>query len=247
MDSTAQALTLLAILVVFVANGVVRRNVRPQRPIRALNMLAMWVGNSIEDNRPMHLSFGEASIGERATPLALVSAEFLYYSAREVAIGDSTPIITVSSASTLAIARDMARRAHRNSRVANQYRAYDVRWLPVGDGLGFVAGATTLNSDDRLSSHVLVGSYGTELALLLWSSDRARIETLASSDRLSGQAIAYALANETLIGEEIFAASGYLSGSETLKKRNLVLDLVRWLAIAAIFIWFVSSLITRNF
>ena len=57
----------------------------------------------------------------------------------------------------------------------------------------------------------MAGGFGAELALMLDSADRRGQASLAVSDRLDGQAVAYALADHALIGEELFAASSYVS------------------------------------
>jgi hypothetical protein len=246
MDNTTQLLTFLIILAVFVANSVVRRRDNiPQRPIIVFDLLSRLVSDSVESNRPLHLSFGSAGVGERETVLALASADFLYASATQVAIGDAPPIISVGNSSTLQIARDMARRAHKNSPVADEKRPYDIRWYPNGTQFGLVATAGVLNRDDRASSHIMAGSYGAELALLLWGNHRQRIPSIAASDRLDGQAVAVGMADGYLLGEEIFAAAGYMVGNESLAHRNVILDLTRWLLIATIFILLVVNLAGR--
>jgi hypothetical protein len=59
----------------------------------------------------------------------------------------------------------------------------------------------------------LVGSFGPEVGLLLDSAAQGKAFTLAGSEALDAQAVMYALADEPLIGEEIFAAPAYLQGT----------------------------------
>ena len=64
---------------------------------------------------------------------------------------------------------------------------------------------------DAPAAHILAGSFGPELALMIDSAHRRGQGSLAVSDQLAGQAVAYALADHALIGEELFAASSYVS------------------------------------
>ncbi len=240
MDSTAQAISFFIVLIALVTNVVVRRNRFPQRDIPALSALPVMAGTSIETNKPLHMSFGDAAVGDRDTLLALASADFFYASARAVALGETAPIVTVGSATTLQVARDMLRRAHTDSQAAAEFRPFNVRWIP-GAGYALAAMTSAMTRDDRLSGHLIAGNYGPEIALPLWSGEQSGVLTLATSTRLAGQAVAYALADHTLIGEEIFAAGGYVTDDPGLSNRVLVMDLARWLLIAALFIGAVVS------
>ena len=100
--------------------------------------------------------------------------------------------------------------------------------------LAFAAAIMAMQTDDEVSGNVLVGRYGAELALMLDASNRYDRPSVAVSDNLTGQAIAYALAQDVLIGEEIFAAPAYLSEDISEAKRVMTTDVLRYVLIAAI-------------
>ena len=58
-----------------------RRRRTAQRPIASFERLPIWVGQAVESNRPLHLSFGGAGIGEDSAAASLASAEFFITSA----------------------------------------------------------------------------------------------------------------------------------------------------------------------
>lgn len=244
MDLNIQLLTFGIILLTLIANVVIRRTERaPLRRIPALEALPRIVGESIEASRPLHVSLGSATIGDDSTMLALVGSEFIYYLTRQIAIGDAAPLFTVSEGSALPLAVDTLRRAYNHE---NRGKAFDIlgaRWYPAGRrSLAFAAALSSLQGDENLSGNVLVGRYGIGLALILDTAYQHKRETIAVSDQLEGQAIAYALADNALIGEEVFAAAGYLSDKIGLNKRNLILDLLRGLSVAAIILLVLSNL-----
>lgn len=243
--STIQLIALLILLVVLLANAVVRRREKPpMRPIGAYETATMTAG-SIEAGRPLHFSLGSATVGDERTLLALVGAEFLYYLTREVAVGDRAPIITVSEGAAVPLAMDTLRRAYTDEKRPAQFKAFNARWYPQGTrSLAFAAALTAMQGDDRIGGNMLAGRYGVELALVLDASNRHNLPSVAVSDQLEGQAIAFAMATEPLIGEEIFAAAGYLSDDLKWSKRNLVIDLSRWLLAVAIVALLIFNIVT---
>jgi hypothetical protein len=236
VEATTQLIALILILLVFILNALVRRHDRAQlRPIAAFAAVPHIAGESIESNRPLHVSLGSATLGGDTTLLALVGKEFIYYLTREVVIGDASPIFTVSDTAALPLAMDTLRRAYIAEGRSDAFLALNGRWYPSGNNsLAFAAALMTMQGDDRVSANILTGRYGTELALILDAANRHDKISLATSDRLDGQAVAYVLATETLIGEEVFAAPGYLSPDANETNRNIVFDRVRWLLILAL-------------
>lgn len=97
--------------------------------------------------------------------------------------------------------------------------------------MAFAAALTGMMKVENPSAHVLVGSFGTELALVLDEAHHQKQPTLAVSDQLEGQAIAFALAGDYLIGEELFAAPGYVSDDPANKAESVVVDIWRGLLI----------------
>lgn len=237
MDAiTTQAIALMIILVTFVINALVRRRERPPlRPISAFDALPKMTGESIEASRPLHVSLGAATIGDESTILAMVGKEFIYYLTREVAIGDAPPIFTVASPAAVPLALSTLRRAYAKEDRLNVYSPINTRWYPSDQKrLAFAAAIMAMQADDEVSGNALVGRYGAELALILDASNRYDRPSIAVSDNLTGQAVAFALAQEALIGEEIFAAPAYLSKDFSEIQRVMTTDVLRYALIAAI-------------
>ena len=116
MNSAYQLVVFIIILFVLLTNIAVplvtRRNRIPFRRIAALEAIPKIIGESIEASRPLHVSIGSATIGDESTVLALAGSEFIYYLTRQVAIGDASPIFTVSEGAAVPLAFDTLRRAY---------------------------------------------------------------------------------------------------------------------------------------
>lgn len=248
MDQSSQIIAFLIISVAFLVNAIVWvRRRAPMRRLSALNILPRIIGESIEASRPMHISFGSATVGDETTMLALVGSEFVYYLTREVALGDAAPLFTVSQGVMVPLAADTLRRAYRDEGRGLEFSESTIRWYPAGRrSLAFAAALMTMQPDDRVSGNVIIGRHGLELALILDAAYRHGRKTLAMSDQLDGQAIAYAMADEALIGEEIFAVAGYADDGLKLNKRNVVIDWMRLLLVLSMFGLVIYNFIGRN-
>ena len=209
-----------------------RRNAFPVRAIRAYEALAPMVGAAIEANRPVHLSAGSAGLGSANTVLALANAELFYRVAQQAAIGATSPYITTSDTTALPLAYDTLRRAYQSRGRIQNYRSSSVRWYPAGPrSLAFAALLTTSMGINNVYGNVLVGSFGPELALIAEAAARRDQALIAASDQLEGQAVAYAMSDQPLIGEEMFAAGAYLGDEASYRAALVTQDLLRWLLI----------------
>jgi hypothetical protein len=241
VDITTQTwvvLLLLAALVIStIARLVIRRRVGfyPLRPIAAYHRLPMAIGAAIESNRPVHLSFGSAGIGGKDTPLALATADLAYHTMRAAAIGDAPPIITVSNGAALPLAQDTLRRAYASRGMLARYPRGGAQWYPQGvRSLAFAAALTGLMADNHTLVNVLVGSFGPEMALPAETAARQRQQLFASSDQLEGQAVAYALADAPLLGEELYVAGAYLGREPSQLAMVVTLDTLRLALVVAL-------------
>ncbi len=248
MDSITQVLGIIIILLTLIVSINVTQFIRRRkdlfslREIEAYTGLPVIIGAAIESNHPLHMSFGSAGLGGRSTVLALAGAEYFYHVARQAAIGDVSPILTFTDSSALPLAQDTLRRAYQSRGLLNKYRSNNARWYPAGSrSLAFAAAITAMMSADNTSSHIMAGSFGAELALIMDLAFRRKQGVIAVSDQLEGQAVAYAMGEPTLIGEEIFASGTYLSGDAAHKGATVTIDILRWLLIIVIFILMVAT------
>ncbi|MBI1258766.1 MAG: hypothetical protein GC204_14955 [Chloroflexi bacterium] len=239
MDSTTQVITTLIIVLALVVTVIVTQFIRrrktafPMRMISAYEAIPLLIGESIEAGRPMHVSFGSAGLGGSSTALTLASAELAYQIAARNQVGST--VITMSEPSALPLAYGTLRRAYASRQ--DRLSASSVRWYPAGTrSLAFAAALTGMLGDERVSGNVLTGSFGPEIALVLEAAARKRQSSIAGSVDLDGQAVAYAMADQALIGEELFVAGAYMGDSATQRGSVVTLDVLRWLLILGILI-----------
>ena len=200
---------------------------RAQRQIAGFDAIASWAGRAIESNRPLHLALGSATVGEDNTAAALAGAEFFHHVIERVGAGDVSPIVSTSAAATVPLGQDTLRRGWPGGGTLTR-----AQWLPQGRrSMGYAAAVSGVIESERPSAHIFAGSFGPELALMLDSADRRGQGSLAVSDQLPGQAVAFAMADEALIGEELFAAAGYVAEQGRAPADAIVMDVWRALLI----------------
>ena len=203
---------------------------RPQRQLAGMEVLPEWTGQAIEANRPLHLAFGSAAVGEENTAVALAGAEFFHHVIERASASDISPIISTSSAATVPLGQDTIRRAWQGGNALAR-----VQWYPQGKrSIAYAAAVTATMQADDPAAHILAGSFGPEIALMIDSADRRGQGSLAVSDQLQGQAVAYAMADECLIGEELFAAASYVSDDGRAQADAIVLDVWRAILIMGV-------------
>lgn len=239
MDGTTQFFTTLIILAALVVSVIAtqfarrRRDFYPVRTLPAYETAPLLVGQAIEAGRRVQVSPGTATIGGNSTALALASAEVLYQMASRTAIGGDPPVAVAGETGALPLMYGAMRRAYRDADRINRFRASSVRWYPSAS-LALAAGLVADIGDERVSGGVYIGEFDASLALPLEAIARRRGTTVAGSTQLEGQAVAYALADSPVIGEELFVAGAYLGDSASQKAGLVTLDVLRWLLVAAL-------------
>jgi hypothetical protein len=239
MNNAELTWVLLAVALVqtLVARLLWRRMRLLLRPIDAYRVLPEQAADAVESSNRIHFSLGSGALGESSSVSALAAVEVIYRLSERLAVSRQTPLITLSQPLTLPLAQDTLRRAYEFRRNMGHYRSSAAAWYPQGArSLSFAAGAASLAADTDAHSSVLMGRFGVEMALLGESALRHDQGLIAHSDLPEGQAVAFAQADEVLLGEELYVAAAYLNGSPLERGGVVTLDVLRWLVIVGIIV-----------
>ena len=207
----------LLVLVVFVALILVftllarRKGASPRvlRPIDAYHSLPATVGSAVETGRRLHFSLGTGAIGDTDTAATLAGLTVLDQISAAAAVSDRPPIVTTADGAAMLLAQDTLRSVYTRQ---NALARYDPESAQVA-GLtpaSWGAAQTTLARDEAVAGALLIGSVGTEAALLTEGGQRAGVTTLAGSDNLQAQAVLFATADHPVVGEDLFAGGAYV-------------------------------------
>jgi hypothetical protein len=239
VDSTTQVLTTLILLIALVVTVIMaqfirrRRDIYPVRAVPAWDSVPLMIGSAVEAGRRVQLSSGAAGIGGAGTALALASAEALVQIGRRTAASGTPPLMTVGESTAIPLMMGALRRAWRESDRAIMPPITAVRWSPAVS-LALAAALVAEVGDERVSGAVYIGDFSAAIALPLEAVARRRGMSIAGSTGLEGMAVAWALADAPLIGEEMFTAGAYLGDRASARAELVAQDVLRWLVIGAL-------------
>ncbi len=235
----------VGILVIYTWTG--KRQTRFRlRQLQAMNQMRRALGASVEQGKRVHISLGSVNLLDPVSASTVASLTSSEHMILHTIAGDLPPIVTSGDGSVAILSQDVL------SKIKVQSPSADTNPSTSGSLTGltpwsYAAGAMTPIKDKHSSTNIFLGHFGPEAALMLDAAEQSGSLQVAGSDNLAGQAVMYAAAQESLLGEEVFAVTGYLQPKGTARAGLKVQDLLRWLFIgvlilAAIF-RFILSLI----
>ena len=166
------ALTLLCLglIILFVATG---RN-KPGRNLREIPAFARFrheVGLAVESGKRMHISLGHGGINNLPGGSALVGLTMLDRCARAASISDRPPVATSGDPLVAILSQDTLRGTYQSLGAERLYNPSSGR-LSGLTPLSYTAGALPVIHDEQVSSNILAGHFGGEVALLTDASER---------------------------------------------------------------------------
>lgn len=219
-----------------------RKRRRSLRAIPALQALRRSIGLTVEQGTRLHVSLGSTSITQPAGASALVGLSSLERIATISSISDRPPVASSGDGSLALLSKGTIRAAYRINNALDQYDA-DRGQLTGISPLSYAAGAIPLMTDEHVTSNVLLGHFGPEVALLTMTADQNNQFSVGGSNSLQGQAVLFATAQEALIGEEVFAVPAYLQAGRIYEASLLTQDILRWVLIGGLILGSILSLL----
>ncbi len=220
------------LLVVFTLTGR-KKTTRNLREIPAYLRLRRMVGLAVEAGSRIHVSLGREGMAGTKGGSALMGLAMLERIARAASVSDRPPVVTSGESTLTILSQDTLRAAYRNVNAENQYDPSAGRLTGL-TAFSYAAGAIPVIHDEQISTNILVGNFGSEIALLTEAAEQSGGVTIAGSDDPTAQAILFATAQEPLVGEEMFAGGAYLNAGPTHIASLRAQDVIRWALIAII-------------
>jgi hypothetical protein len=214
------------------------------RPIAAYEAVRKQLGMAMESGRRPFLTLGSGSLHSEAGPTSVASLRVLDEQVETTARGQLSPLVTVGAGTLLPLASHrlaLAGDEHTRASSAPTPRAQFI--ADEASPFAYAAGTADIIQNENLQNSIAVGRFGTELALIGEAVSRAGMEQVMGSDEPAAIAIALANTENSLWGEEIFAAGAYLRGTSPLLAAARTQDVLRWLVTAALLITTVLHLL----
>jgi len=211
---------------------------RPERRLReipAFARLGRSIGLAVEAGKRVHVSLGYGGVNDIPGASGVVGLTMLQRIARAASISDQPPIASSGEGTLGILSQDTLRSAYQAIRSEN---SYDPIYGQISGltPLSYAAGTLPIIFDQQVSTSVLAGHFGTEVALIVDANERSGNQTMAGSDSLDAQAIMYATTPDPLIGEELYAGGAYLNAGLMHQASLRTQDAMRWIIIFGIIV-----------
>ena len=201
------------------------RQSRPLREIPAFTKLRRTLGEAVETGKRIHLSLGRGNITGLESAVGFAGLNVLARIGQATSTSDRPPVATSGSGSLAILSQDTLASVSRDMHTEFEPYSGQVSGLTP---FSYAAGTLAFIHDEEVGANVLIGNFGSEVALITEAAERSGSPSLAGTDNLLGQAVLYAVANETLIGEETFAGGAYLEAGAAHTASLRAQDLLRW-------------------
>lgn len=211
--------TILTIAIILVSGGLLFWYVRglkegtgiDLRPIKAFTSLDRQTGLAVETGRVFHMSPGRAGLGGANSPTSIASLSVLDYLAAQGSENNVPPLVTTGDGSLMVGSQDSLRGAYKDADRQKDYQPGMVRFQAAeSEPIAYAAGATIEIDGADLSGNIMVGRFGSEIAIVTEAAERSSLEQILGSDDPMALAAMAPITSELLIGEELFAATAYL-------------------------------------
>jgi Domain of unknown function (DUF6754) len=203
------------------------------RPLSGYQALPGQLSRAVEAGQSLHLSLGTGSTGGGDTVTTLAGLAALESLAEEAAATDAPPIVTVADPTTLVMAQDVLRRAYIHQGNPRGYNPRSVRYVAASP-LPYAAGVMEILSNEDASANVMAGVFGPEAAFIADEGSRQGLTQVAGAADPTPLAVLYPATHHLLIGEEMFAAGGYIGDQPARIGSLMAQDWMRWILVGII-------------
>jgi len=177
------------------------------RPIAGLKAVDNAVGRATEMGKPILYVPGLEDVDEIQT---LASLSILRHVARKAAEYDSSILVPTRRAVVMSTAQEVVKEAYTAAGRPDGYHAENIRYL-TDDQFGYVVGVDGIMLRERPAANFYLGMFYAESLILAETGHATGAIQIAGTAAPSQLPFFVAACDYTLIGEELYAASAYLS------------------------------------
>jgi hypothetical protein len=220
----------LVIAAAFIAGRLVKRRGAPAlRPLPPLDALPDAIGRATETGTPVVYITGWG--GDMGRPTTMASMQILSHVARQSAqyncrllFPSHDPVIAQVADDTITQAASLAGRP--------EWKALTAATFVTQSQFGYAAAIEGIVAREHPGAVLLLGTFEGEALILAEAAHRSGAVTIAGTDSTIQLSFFLVACDYTLIGEELFAASGVLSGDARTLGALWAQDWLKYLALA---------------
>lgn len=208
-----------------------REKYRP-RPIAGLRAIDDAIGRATEMARPVLFTPGWG--GDIQRPTTIASLNMLGQVAEKTAQYDCRLLFPTHDPVIQSVAQEVVRESYARAGFADRFREEDIRFVSSSQ-FGYAAAVEGMISRQKPAAVLLLGTFEAESLIMAETGNTVGAIQIAGTDSTIQLAFFIVACDYTLIGEELFAASGYLSNDQAILASVRAQDMLK-VAIAALLI-----------
>jgi hypothetical protein len=207
------------------------------RPLTGYKTISSQVGRAVESGRRLHFTLGRGKLNGLQTPASLSALSALDHLAQSACASGVPPSVSSGDGTLLIAAQDSLRHAFQTAAQAELFDPATVQFIaPDNHALVYGAGVNNAIHQDNVVGTISMGHIGAEAIYIAEANNRTGIEQVFGSDHPEGLAIAAAVTNNLLIGEELLSAKAYLAPDPIQHASLQTQDILRYVAMAGLLV-----------
>jgi len=183
------------------------------REISGLKAVEDAIGRATEMARPVLYTPGWG--GDIQRPTTIASMNFLSHVAQKTAAYDCTLIYPTHDPVIMAVAQEVVRESYAGAGYPDRFHRDNISYV-TSSQFGYAAAVDGMISRLKPASIFLLGTFEAESLILAETGNSVGAIQIAGTDSTIQLSFFIVACDYTLIGEELFAASGYLSGDKSI-------------------------------
>ncbi|MEW5993468.1 MAG: DUF6754 domain-containing protein [Candidatus Zixiibacteriota bacterium] len=211
------------------------------REIPGLKAVEEAIGRATEMARPVLYTPGWG--GDIQRPTTIASMNFLSHVAAKTAQYDCPLVFPTHDPVIMAVAQEVVRESYAGAGYPDRFRAEDISYV-TSSQFGYAAAVDGMISRLKPASIFLLGTFEAESLILAETGNSVGAIQIAGTDSTIQLAFFIVACDYTLIGEELFAASGYLSCDQSILASVRAQDMLKVLIAAFLVIAVIWSTVS---
>jgi hypothetical protein len=201
-------LIVIVVLFAFILYGTYRIRNLYVRPIAGLKAIEEALGRAVEMGKPVLFSVGWGAALDKPTTMAAMN--IFGWLAQKSAEYGARLTFPAHDAVIMAAAQEAASESSRLAGRPDWYRESDIYYV-TGSQFGYAAALDGVMARERPAANLWLGTFAAEALILSETGNHIGAMQISGTDSTIQLAFFLVTCDYTLIGEEVFAASGYLT------------------------------------
>jgi hypothetical protein len=212
------------------------------RPIAGLLAMDEAIGRATEMGKPILYSSGR---GKMERPASIASMNILGSVAEKVASYGTPLIFPNNDPVVTAVAQEVAREGYTKAGHPDSYDPENIYFV-TDSQFGYAAAVDGIMMRERPATNLFFGTFEAESLILAETGNSIGAIQIAGTDSSIQMAFFIVACDYVLIGEELFAASGYLSGDPQVVGSLKGSDYLKVIIIALLVIGAIMAIINQE-